>query len=109
MPRPRTPRLRQSDYDELGTGRIFPSSDPARGRLTPIEHAVAQLIADGLKSAEIADRLGVGTDAVRNRVDAMKRRLGLATREEIGAWVRARRMPGSRDGRLWRIGDARPV
>jgi hypothetical protein len=46
------------------------------------------------------------TDTVGTYVDAVKRRLGLATRAEVAAWVLARRMPGSRDGRLWRIGDA---
>jgi DNA-binding CsgD family transcriptional regulator len=103
------PRLHRSDYDALGPGRNFPSPDPSRSRLTPGERSVALLVADSLRNAEIADRLGRAPSSVALVIDAVKRRLGLATREELAAWVRARRMPVSSDGRLWRIGDTRQL
>jgi DNA-binding NarL/FixJ family response regulator len=98
-------RLRRSDYDALGPGKIFPSPDLSRGRLTGGEQTVAHLIADGLERAEIADRVGLSPDTAGAYIDAVKRRLGLATRAEVTAWVLARRMPRRLRGHLWRIGD----
>jgi DNA-binding CsgD family transcriptional regulator len=66
------------------------ASDPRVKRLTAREHQVARLIAQGLKDALIARRLGISASTVSAYVGHIKHRLRLATRAEIAAWVTAR-------------------
>lgn len=93
------PRLRCSDFEGSRSGKI-PPLDPSLGRLTSGEREVAEFVADGLRNPEISDRLDLAPATVDTYIGNVKGRLGLTTRAEIAAWVLARRMPGSRDGRL---------
>ena len=95
--------MRQSDSDP-SQPRALLGSNPSVRRLAPREREVALLIADGLENASIAQRLGVSSGMVRNYSQNIRRRLRLGSREEIAAWVTARRTPGNPDAPLRRIG-----
>ena len=85
----------------------YPDMRPAASiqRLSPREHEIALLIADGLKPLVIARRLGLSPGTVRNYVQRIKGRLKLTTQAEIVTWVAARRVPGHPDA--LRRGDTR--
>jgi DNA-binding NarL/FixJ family response regulator len=78
--------------------------DPSVRRLTPREREVALLVADGLKDPEISRRLGLTLSTVGTCIQRIQRRLDVASRAEVVAWVVARRAPGDPDARLRRIG-----
>ena len=82
--------------------------DPARRRLTPREHEVALLVAEGLKDAAIARRLGLATNTVGLHVSRTLRRLRLDGRRELVAWVAARRFPNGMGGDLRRSEAGKP-
>jgi DNA-binding NarL/FixJ family response regulator len=83
-----------------------PSNHRVR-RLTEREHQVAHLIAQGLKDAAIARRLGISASTVAVYVSHIRQRLRLATRAEITAWVTARLDPDDPTGGLRRADLAR--
>jgi DNA-binding NarL/FixJ family response regulator len=66
-------------------------ADPSRRRLPPRELQVALLVAEGLKDAEIGQRLGLTASTVSNYVRRIQLRLGLESGAELVAWVNARR------------------
>jgi DNA-binding CsgD family transcriptional regulator len=76
--------------------------DPSVRRLTPREREVALLVADGLKDAAIARRLGLTPATVASYIGRIQRRLDLTGRNAIVAWVAARRTPGALEARLRR-------
>jgi DNA-binding NarL/FixJ family response regulator len=100
--------MRQSDHDPSRPRDQF-APNPSVRRLTLREREVALLIADGLKNAVIAGRLGLSPGTVRNYAQHIMRRLNLGSREEIATWVTARRTPGSPEARLRRAGVDLPT
>ena len=76
--------------------------NPTSRRLTHREHEIALLIADGLQTAVIARQLGLAPSTITTHVQGIKRRLRLANRAEIAAWVAERRSPSYPEGRLRR-------
>jgi two-component system response regulator DevR len=66
---------------------------------TPTERAVFDLLAEGLTSAEMAERLSFAEKTIRNNVSFLLARLGLHTRAEIAVlslrWSRDDRSVGS--------------
>ena len=70
--------------------RVPLTSDPAAKRLTPREHAIALLIAEGLDDGTVARRLGMTKPAVQIRILHARGRSGLNSRAELVAWVAAR-------------------
>ncbi len=70
---------------------------PSVRRLTPREHELALLFADGLKSAVIAHRLNLTPQTVSTYLQRIKWRLNLATQADIAPWVAARRIPDCPD------------
>ena len=78
--------------------RAWFAFDPAIRRLTEREHQVALLVADGLKDAVIARRLGISASTVGAYIRHIRQRLELASRAEIAAWVQARRDPDDPTG-----------
>jgi DNA-binding NarL/FixJ family response regulator len=76
-------------------------------RLTERERQVALLVAEGLKDALIARRLGLSASTVGTYVQHIQQRLQLDSRAEIAAWVTARRDPDDPTGRLRRA-EAQP-
>jgi DNA-binding CsgD family transcriptional regulator len=80
--------VRRSDHHP---GQSFsPLFNPVVRRLTDREREVALLIADGLKNASIAARLGLAPATVGSYVQRIRQRLDVDTRDEIAAWVRER-------------------
>ena len=50
--------------------------------LSPREHAVLNLVAEGLPNAQIAARLSISTHAVKFHLASIYRKLGVANRTE---------------------------
>lgn len=68
--------------------RTGPSSTTA---LTPREHDLAQLVADGLSNAQIARRLFLAEGTIRNQTSKLLTKLGLQDRTQLAIWVHQRR------------------
>lgn len=60
------------------------------GRLSAREREIAVLVAEGLTSREIADRLIVAERTVETHVDHIRAKLGVRSRAQIGVWVAGR-------------------
>lgn len=56
--------------------------------LTPRQRVVVELIAQGLRNREIADRLGISLHTVRRHVEALLRRLHVPTRAAAAVLLR---------------------
>jgi DNA-binding NarL/FixJ family response regulator len=65
-------------------------TDLTRDVLTPAEAEVAALALDGLSNADIAARRRSSCRTVANQMSSIFRKLGIASRGELGAWARAR-------------------
>ena len=94
--------MRRSDDDCRS-----PGADPSVRRLTAREQQVARLVAQGLKDAVIARRLGLSGSTVGGCIRRVQWRLKLASRAEIAAWVTARLDPANPTSRLQRLDPAR--
>jgi non-specific serine/threonine protein kinase len=55
--------------------------------LTPRQREVAGLIAEGLKNAEIAERLVISPGTAANHVEYILRRLRLRSRSQVAVWA----------------------
>lgn len=71
--------------DRAIEGMRNPEKLVERDLLTPTEHEVLRLAAEGLSNPEIAGRLGITAGTVRVNLSDIRRRLGGATREEAVA------------------------
>jgi DNA-binding NarL/FixJ family response regulator len=68
--------------------RAVTDTPPATGLvLTPRESDIAALIADGLQNNEIAFRLNLSPATVRTHLRHIFRRLGIANRAQLAAWI----------------------
>jgi DNA-binding CsgD family transcriptional regulator len=99
-------RSRQTDFDPNLPPTPF-APDRSISRLTVREGEVARLIADGMKDGAIARRLGITASTVGTYVGRVKLRLGLSRRDDIAAWVRARRAADDPERTLQRVEDHR--
>jgi DNA-binding CsgD family transcriptional regulator len=81
--------------------------NPAVRRLSERERQVALLVAQDLKDAVIARRLGLSASTVAGYVRHVLQRLQLASRAEIAAWVTARLDPDDPTGVLRRLDPTR--
>lgn len=85
--------------DELGMGSLVGRCDAARGQLradglvgaeralTPREHEVLALVAEGWSNREIGDRLHASQHTIANHVRAILAKTGCANRTEATAWA----------------------
>jgi DNA-binding CsgD family transcriptional regulator/tetratricopeptide (TPR) repeat protein len=64
-------------------------AERAGAGLTPREREVAVLLADGLTNAELARRLFISPKTAAVHVSNILAKLGLSSRTEVAAWVRA--------------------
>ncbi len=73
--------------DELGGPLVLlgPPRDDLLSVLTPREHEVAVLIAQGLANKQIAIRLGITTATVKDHVHRILRKTGLQNRAAVAA------------------------
>lgn len=69
----------------------MPSDD-----LTPRQLEVARLVADDLTNREIAERLSISLETVKQHVSAAMARLGARRREALGDWYHASHRSGAR-------------
>ena len=69
-------------------GEAAPSGDTAREPLTPRQHEVLRLLADGRSTEEIAASLGLSDETVRNHIRQLLRRLGVHSRLAAVAYAR---------------------
>ncbi|MBV9597631.1 MAG: LuxR family transcriptional regulator, partial [Chloroflexi bacterium] len=77
---------------------VTPSAGPSvrsSGPLSPREREVAALIAHGLTSAEIAERLVITPRTADTHADNIRTKLGLRSRTEIASWATARGLTSS--------------
>ena len=71
----------------LGRRPVTMSSDHEQRRLSPREEEVAQLVAQGLSNAEVAERLFISSRTVGTHLEHIYRRLGLRSRSELRRYV----------------------
>ncbi len=64
------------------------------GDLSPRVREVVSLMAQGLSDEQIADRLGVSRNTIRNHVSASYRKLGVHCRSALVIWARERGLGG---------------
>ena len=65
-----------------------PSAETQRESLTPRQHEVLRLLADGRSTEEIAASLGLSDETVRNHIRQLLRRLGVHSRLAAVAYAR---------------------
>lgn len=73
--------------EELGRVSGRPAATP--GSLTPSEHRVAGLVADGLTNDEVADRLHLSAKTVAAHLTSVYAKLGVRSRTELARQVAA--------------------
>ena len=64
------------------------AADVGYGKLTPREHQVVSLVAEGLTNAEIAQKLWISPGTVRRHLENVFAKLGVHTRTGAVARVR---------------------
>jgi PAS domain S-box-containing protein len=69
-------------------------SGPNVGDLTPRARDVLGLVAQGLSDDEIATKIGVSRNTVRNHVSAIYRTIGVRKRSALVVWARERGLGG---------------
>ena len=80
----------------LGSAPVAPPSEPAGrrpGELTARQLQVAALVAEGMTSRQIAERLGIEERSAEGHVERIRLRLGVTSRAQVAAWW-ARRIAG---------------
>jgi DNA-binding NarL/FixJ family response regulator len=85
--------VRLEDRREIGgsySTRRAGGSRSKVGDLTPRARDVLALVAQGLSDEEVATRVGVSKNTVRNHVSAIYRRIGVRKRSALVVWARER-------------------
>jgi ATP/maltotriose-dependent transcriptional regulator MalT len=77
---------RQMRWDDL-VAEILTSPGAPATPLTPREHQIAELVAEGLANAAIADELVISRRTVESHIDHIKQKLGLDSRNAIIVWI----------------------
>ena len=67
---------------------VVPDGGAAPGRLTPRQNETLHLLAAGLTTEQIAERLGVSRETARNYIRRLLRALGVHSRLEAVAMAR---------------------
>lgn len=69
--------------------------DAARPRLSPREHELVSLVAQGLKNADIADKLGISEQTVKNHLHKVFDKLSVTDRLELALYAVDARIHGA--------------
>ncbi|HEX7103465.1 MAG TPA: AAA family ATPase [Nitrolancea sp.] len=77
-----------------GASALLPGGRPpltrqSSDKLTPREHEVALLVAQGLSNRAIGEQLSIGERTVETHVTHLLAKLGFRTRTQIAAWIAA--------------------
>jgi len=83
------------DQAIIEDGRAASSEHQALRTLTPREREILELIAAGLATRQIAERLVISAKTVKTHVQNILAKLGVASRLEAVALLRARSTPSS--------------
>ncbi|MFC7614113.1 LuxR C-terminal-related transcriptional regulator [Actinokineospora soli] len=67
------------------------TTDEPSNPLTPRETQIAELLSEGLRNRDIANRLVISTRTVESHVDHIRAKLGLHSRTQIVAWLNTHR------------------
>jgi DNA-binding NarL/FixJ family response regulator len=73
---------------EAGAARRAPSP------LTPREHEIALLIAQGLSNRQIADELVISPATAARHVANILAKLGFSSRAQVASWAARHELPG---------------
>jgi DNA-binding NarL/FixJ family response regulator len=93
----------QNLLDPAVTARVLerlrrgPEEDELIARLTPQEHEVLELLADGLTNRQIAARLYLAEKTIKNYVTSVLSKMGMARRTEAAVYAATHREKGTRD------------
>jgi DNA-binding CsgD family transcriptional regulator len=79
--------------------RAAPLGPRATSVLSRREREVAELVAQGMTNAEIADRLTISVRTAEGHVEHIRNKLGFHSRVQIGTWVAGTLVPSSGGGR----------
>jgi DNA-binding NarL/FixJ family response regulator len=71
----------------------------AQGTLTERQHQIAVLVTEGLSNKDIAERLVISKRTVDSHVEHILAKLGVSSRIQLAAWVRAGPPAAARGGR----------
>lgn len=74
--------MRVLEHLRDGTGPV----ELPEGILTPRQRQVVEFLSEGWTDKEMADRLGISADAVKQHVAAVKRKLKVRSRPQIAGW-----------------------
>ena len=88
-----SPEIVGGVLDELRSPSVYPLA-----ALSSTERKVLDALADGLSNGEIAERLGLAVQTVKNDVSSILRKLGLRSRTEAALFRRSVRGGGAGDG-----------
>jgi predicted ATPase/DNA-binding CsgD family transcriptional regulator len=77
---------RQMQWDDL-VAEVLAEPAAEHPALTPREHEIIGLIAEGLANTAIAEKLMISRRTVESHIDHIKQKLGLASRNQIIVWV----------------------
>jgi two-component system, NarL family, response regulator DevR len=67
--------------------RRGPDEDEVIARLTPQEHGVLSLLAEGLTNRQIAERMGLAEKTIKNYVTSVLSKMGMARRTEAAVYA----------------------
>ena len=85
---PRVAELVVDGYLRAADRSVAPSAETAsRERLTPREREVVRLVAEGLSSRQVAERLGISVKTVETHRSNILRRLGVESVGELVRWA----------------------
>lgn len=85
-------RLRFDEAVAIAAGRrttAAAAGDQEAVRLTPRQHEIAVLVAEGLTNREVAERLVITQRTAEGHVASILGKLGLTSRTQLAAWVAA--------------------
>jgi DNA-binding NarL/FixJ family response regulator len=77
-------------------GKLAGPDESVLDQLTPREKEVLELLSGGLSNQEIADRLVISINTVKNHVHNVLKKLGLKNRQEAGKFARRHMFPHDR-------------
>jgi non-specific serine/threonine protein kinase len=84
--------------DDLRTPRAG-DRQAAASTLTERQQQIAVLVTEGLSNKDIAERLVISKRTVDSHIEHILAKLGVSSRIQVAAWVRAGPPPAARDGR----------
>jgi DNA-binding NarL/FixJ family response regulator len=80
-----------SDVSDASDAEPIASRRRRRSQLSPRENEISALVGQGLSNREIAGRLGLGEQSVKNMLSRILKKLGMTNRVQVALRARAAR------------------